>query len=507
MDMQQDLVQPFIAIPLPLLAGSADFIKHEKLLMRIDQLLDVSNVERKFVEQAVASIEKADGKKLDPKSRIRAVRHASLSLRCNIARMLTQKDFRELAVQLADSYLLRRFCRLDGPHAPKKSPSKTTLQRMAAETDAATISALVQEMLNSASSTEGPVCQEFGLIEPIRLDVLLMDSTCLELNIHFPTDWVLLRDACRSMLETIMTIRRHGLTHRMPDPKTLLSRANKLAMKMSQAARRGKGGGGRKVRKQVLRELKKLTKNIQAHAQRYRDLLSTNREKTDLSEGQAKRFIRSLDNILEQLPAAIHQAHERIIGERKVSNDEKILSLYESHAKVYTRGKAGAEVEFGLQLQIGENMDGLIMDWELVEGSPRNDTQHIRPYIERMHARPVEMKPRFIVTDRGYSSQDNEKLLVEEGIESMLCPKDSALMAEKMGSSLFAEYQRRRAQTEARISILKHGFIGAKMPAKGFERQKQHVAWAILTHNLWVLARRPNRFDEISDETIGRQSA
>ena len=42
--------------------------------------------------------------------------------------------------------------------------------------------------------------------------------------------------------------------------------------------------------------------------------------------------------VVEKLPAAIRQAHERIIGERQVQNDEKILSLYEGHASVYCNG-------------------------------------------------------------------------------------------------------------------------------------------------------------------------
>lgn len=495
MDIQHDPIQPYIALPLPILPGSVDFVKHEKLLNRIGLLLDVSDVERQFVELAVEKIERESKKKLSPAKRDRAMRYAALSLRCNIARMLSQKDFREMAVQVADSYLVRRFCRLDGPNAPKMSPSKSTLQRMAAETDASVLFALIQHLTKVASTPGGGLCKNGGLIEPIRLDVILMDSTCIELNIHFPTDWVLLRDAIRSMLETIKTIRRHGLLHRMPNPRSLASRANKLAMEMSQAARRGIGGN-KKMRKQTLRELKKLVKVVQAHGERYRDLLRTKREETDLSEKEARRFIRSLDNILEKLPAAIHQAHERIIGERQVKNEEKILSLFESHAKVYTRGKAGADVEFGLQLQIGECMDGLIVDWELVDGAPLNDTKHVPRYLDRMHTRPAEMKPRFLVTDRGYSSKENERLLAEEKIESMICPKDPARLAEKMGSEFFSEYQRRRAQTEARISILKHMFIGARMPAKGQSRQEKHVAWAVLTHNLWVLANLPNRFDE-----------
>jgi hypothetical protein len=49
-----------------------------------------------------------------------------------------------------------------------------------------------------------------------------------------------------------------------------------------------------------------------------------------------------------------------------VSNEEKILSLYEGHAAVYVRGKAGAEVEFGSQLLLAEAECGLLTDWELV---------------------------------------------------------------------------------------------------------------------------------------------
>jgi len=504
MDIQHDPVQPFIALPLPIIPGSADFVKYKKLLTRIGLFLDTSDVERQFLALAVAKIEKATKKKLSPKNRDRTMRHAALTLRCNIVRVLAQKDFREMAVQLADSYLLRRFCRLDGPNAPKKSPSKTTLQRMAAEMDASSIIGLVQHLIRVASTPKGGICKEGGLLSPIRLDVILMDPTCVELNIHFPTDWVLLRDAIRSMLETIQTVRRHGLLYRMPNPQSLSSQANKLAMQMSQAARRG-NGGDRKMRKQTLRELKKLAKVVQAHGERYRDLLKTKREETDLSEKAASRFIRSLDNILAKLPAALHQAHERIIGERQVKNEEKILSLFEPHAKVYTRGKAGAEVEFGLQLQIGECMDGLIVDWELVDGAPLNDTQHVPRYLKRMRSRPRTMKPRFLVSDRGYSSRENERLLAAEKIESMICPKDPAQMAKKMGSALFSEYQRRRAQTEARISILKHGFIGSRMPAKGRDRQEKHVVWAMLAHNLWVLARLPNRFDEAEPESGDRQ--
>jgi hypothetical protein len=47
----------------------------------------------------------------------------------------------------------------------------------------------------------------------------------------------------------------------------------------------------------------------------------------------------------------------------------------------------------------------------------------------------------------------------------------------------------RRAQTEGRIGILKNVFIGESLSGKGYAHQRLEVAWSILAHNLWVIAR------------------
>jgi hypothetical protein len=44
-------------------------------------------------------------------------------------------------------------------------------------------------------------------------------------------------------------------------------------------------------------------------------------------------------------------------------------SAAEPHIHVIVRGKAGEEVEFGNLLVLGEQRDGLIMDWELFNDS------------------------------------------------------------------------------------------------------------------------------------------
>jgi hypothetical protein len=51
--------------------------------------------------------------------------------------------------------------------------------------------------------------------------------------------------------------------------------------------------------------------------------------------------------------------------------------------------------------------------------------------------------------------------------------------------------QRRRAQTEGRIGILKNVFLGGRIRGKGFAHRELTVTWTVLVHNLWVLARLP----------------
>ena len=91
--------------------------------------------------------------------------------------------------------------------------------------------------------------------------------------------------------------------------------------------------------------MKRLSRLIQHHAERYREALERRWAETDLSEGEMRQIVRRMEGVLEQLPAAIRQAHERIIGGRLVKNEEKLLSLYERELHVIVRGKANAEVE------------------------------------------------------------------------------------------------------------------------------------------------------------------
>lgn len=60
------------------------------------------------------------------------------------------------------------------------------------------------------------------------------DSTFLKVEIHFPIDWVLLRDAARTLMKATVVIRNHGLKNRMPqEPLEFLSEMKTLSKRIA----------------------------------------------------------------------------------------------------------------------------------------------------------------------------------------------------------------------------------------------------------------------------------
>src|ERR1017187_3570144 len=86
-------------------------------------------------------------------------------------------------------------------------------------------------------------------------------------------------------------------------------------------------------------------------------------------------------------------------------------------------GKAGAEVEFGSQLLLGEAASGVIVDWELVCGNPRADTKMLGRSLERMKQMSAGEAIQQVSGDRGFDSQANRELLEKDGIYNAICPR------------------------------------------------------------------------------------
>jgi hypothetical protein len=470
---------------LPNIYGHADYREFRDTLVKIDEILYKSGLEDQLVDQALQKwCEKHNKGGVEDLGYKEATFHwqnLKYALRCNIARGLTGESFRVFGVRLADSELLQWFTSINA-FGKRKAVSKSSLERYSKTFNEDIVEVIIKKW-QADFLTDEQCVSKIGLNEPVKFNDLFIDSACVKTNIHFPVDWILLRDATRSLLLAIKTIRAQGLKNRMIEPKLFMRQMNKLCIEMTHIRRRP---DSKKQRKKILRKMKKLSKVIEKHGVRYKNLLNERWMETDWTMPQVEQVIARIDNVLEQLPAAIKQAHERIIGGRRIPNNKKILSLYEPDIHVIVRGKTGSEVEFGNTLLLGEQINGLIVDWKLFRDQAPHDSKLLEGCVQRVSEYHLVEST---CTDRGFFSRANQKFLEQENIYDAMCPKNPKALRERLQEPTFLALQTRRSQTEARIGIFKNVFLGRPLRSKGFSHRNLSVTWCVLTHNLWVIAR------------------
>jgi len=484
----------------PTVSGNAEYNAECDLLKAMDAIITNSGMEFKFiaffldvcyVDKYISVFGTDQPFELTTKEREAARDTALFTLRASILRKHLRLPLRRFALALSHSDLYKWFCRINRFATPRV-PGKSTIHEYENLIPAALILELDSLVLQSVQSDRQSV-----LAEPIDFSQCYLDSTCIQANIHFPVDWVLLRDAVRTMCKAIKRIRKLGLKNRMPcEPHVLISQMNKLCIMMTHTHRKK---DAKKKRKAILRKMKKLVKRVEKHAMKHFALLEQNRHQLPLSRSQVDGILKQISSIANQLATAIKNAHERIIGERKVANNDKILSLYEEDVNVIVRHKSGAEVEFGNTLLLTEQEDGLIVDWKLFREQAPSDSALLQNSHKRI-TRRLGVAIGLIAGDRGFDSQANRDYLDTNNVFNAVCPRDPQRLQSRLEEESFCQGQKRRSQTEGRISILGRCFSGNPMLQKGYEHREQHLGLSILSHNLWVLARLKVKQDKKSLE-------
>lgn len=456
-----------------------DYAAFRDQLEVVDKLLRASHLESMALDFARKAWECAEAGQL-----ARRLQVALKALRVVVLQMMLGNiSFRKLSVAITTSDLLADFCGVRTIEGIK-GVSKSALAEASKFFTAEQVRWMGQVFIEMCG--EADRAAELGLTEPLPMETCLVDSTCLETNIHYPVDWVLFRDASRTLLKAVKLIRTAGLRCRMPsEPEVFARQMNRLCIEMSHSRRRR---DAKRTRKGVLRRMKRLLRTIAGHARRHRERLAADYARTDYSERQATRIVERIDGMLKQIPAAIQQAHERIIGERPVPSAEKILSVYEPDVQTVVRGKASGEVEFGHTLLISENRSGMITDWQLYQQMAPAEWRQFEESLERQNQFDLSTGIEAAATDRGFSTKRLCARLAEEEIYDATCPRDPQELKQRMAEPKFAELQRRRASSEGRIAILKQR-LGRRLRVKGFAHRYLAVAWGVLGHNLWLIAR------------------
>ena len=423
--MKNIAIQCLLRPALTVVDRCLDYDNFRATIERIDRLLIDSEVESQGVDLALER-----GQPMSVKARQKRANFALKALRMETLRyLLGGISFRHLSRALGSSDLLADFCRvrhIDGI----RGISKSTLERASkffSEEQLRALHRTLTEVVGDADLAR----QVVGLDKPIDTTICLIDGTCLEVNIHWPTDWVLLKDVAGTLLKAIRLIReKAGLRHRMPiEPEPLARQMNRLCIQMTHSRRRKDSA---RQRKGILRQMKKLLKRIGEHARSHRELLQACWEQSDYSEKQVQQILTRMERMSELIPVVIKQAHERIIGGRQVKNAEKVLSVYEPDAQVIVRGKAGQEVEFGNTLFLGESVEGYLLDWKLYGSRTPSENEQMQESLQRQNRFNLAEPIAAMCADRGFASQRARRQLAQEGIYDALCPRDPKQLKKRM---------------------------------------------------------------------------
>ncbi len=488
--MKNIAIQCLLRPALTVVDRCLDYDNFRATIERIDRLLIDSEVESQGVDLALER-----GQPMSVKVRQKRANFALKALRMETLRyLLGGISFRHLSRALGSSDLLADFCRvrhIDGI----RGISKSTLERASKFFSEEQLRALHRTLTEVVSDAD-LARQVVGLDKPIDTTICLIDGTCLEVNIHWPTDWVLLKDVAGTLLKAIRLIReKAGLRHRMPiEPEPLARQMNRLCIQMIHSRRRKDSA---RQRKGILRQMKKLLKRIGEHARSHRELLQACWEQSDYSEKQVQQILTRMERMSELIPVVIKQAHERIIGGRQVKNAEKVLSVYEPDTQVIVRGKAGQEVEFGNTLFLGESVEGYLLDWKLYGSRTPSENEQMQESLQRQNRFNLAEPIAAMCADRGFASQRARRQLAQEGIYDALCPRDPKQLKKRMEEPHFRQLQKRRASTEGRIGVLKNRWQAGRLRSKGFANRSISVAWSVLSHNLWKVAKMLAQQDEL----------
>jgi len=238
------------------------------------------------------------------------------------------------------------------------------------------------------------------------------------------------------------------------------------------------------------RQLIGVTEEVVNSAQKVVEQTRKARGKDLLAEMAIPELRKEIAHYCELGERVIDQARRRVLQGEQVPNAEKIYSIFEPHTDLIKRGKVQTPLEFGHKVFLAESAQGLITQYEVLEGNPGDD-QQVEPSLER-HQETFGHAPELYGSDRGFFSEKNVKSCKQNGVKVVCIPqrggKKTPVREAYEKSPDFKKGQRFRAGIEGRISVLFRGRGMKRCLAEGRDRFELWVGAAVLANNLMRIA-------------------
>jgi transposase, IS5 family len=417
---------------------------------------------------------------------------AEVLLRLLVVQHLYAWSYAETVDRVADSLVLRWFCRVYF----QRVPTKATLLRWAATIRPATLQALIDRialLAKQARVTQGRK--------------LRIDSTCVQTNVHHPTDSGLLGDGVRvlsrlmrqaqPLVQASLASVRDAFRSRVRTSRRLLQQIHRV--------RRFKGADAEERQRTLYQHLLRVTRQTVQQAYRVRAALQALpavrrsheqvRHKFATSKAAraanrlASRLSGQFDRFLPLVTQAISQAQRRVLDGQPVASVAKVLSLFEPHTRVVKRGKTGAAVEFGRQVMLDEVEGGIVTRFHVLSDE-ESECHQALPAIA--HHRTVWGREPVLVTgDRRLHAKGVEEAAHRMGVRHVVIPWTGSLGPARRALEQERAWRRRyrwRAGIEGRIYSLRRDYGLARSRSHGSVGLERDVGWGVLASDLGHLA-------------------
>jgi IS5 family transposase len=390
-------------------------------------------------------------------------------LRLLVVKQLHNWSYRDTEHWVADSLILRWFCRVYFQPVPDFS----TLQRWSQTIQPATLQVLndrVVHLARQAKVTKGRK--------------LRIDGTVAETTIHHPTDSSLLADAVRVLNRVIRRSKPlvQDQLGGVRDAFRSRTRTMRRGIQMLHRLRRRVGEDKAEERKAIYETLLRATEVTVQQVERIRDAL---RDASDERRAEAQRLIDQINHYRPLVRQVMSQAERRVLKGKKVPASEKIVSLFEPHTRIIPRHKGGADVEFGRMVVFDEVEGGIITRFAVLKDKTAEQGQ-LAPALD--HHRQLFDRPPWLATgDRGVHAPENERIAREAGVKHLVIPRSGPVSEAERARERSPSWRRRyrwRAGIEGRLSSLRRDYGLRRCPDHGEDGFVRHLGWGVIASNL-----------------------
>jgi IS5 family transposase len=386
-------------------------------------------------------------------------------LRMLIVKHLHQWSYQETEEQVDQNLILRWFCRLSWALVP----DDTTLIRWANTLQPETLHALndrVVQLAVQAKVTKG---------RKLRLD-----ATCVQTEIHHPTDSGLLVDSVRVLSRFVQ--RAKGLIKdQVPNVQQVCRSRLRTARQVAQTLHRQLRRKGEDKEAQQKELYQKLIQTAEQMVQQSRRVVAVLGQQT---QRQAQCLLEQAQRVLPLVERVITQTRTRVLEGKKVASGQKVLSLFEPHTRAIPRHKGGALVEFGRQVILDEVDGGIVTRYQILE-HPNEHGQAVEAVAH--HQALFEHPPNLVAGDRGVHAPETEPQLSAAGVKLVAIPgvgKGSAVQQTRRWKRGY----RWRAGIEGRIASLRRDFGWRKSRYHGQNGMERWLGLGVMASNLRRIA-------------------